>query len=113
MNYNNDVEDPQAATVGITREQKIGDNVDGYNEHDAAVADALEHRQTIREAFFMYKKAIFWSMLLSASLIMEGYDVVVVSKWFDHLLMDLMMLSPLEFQFLISPPPDWIFLRSK
>jgi hypothetical protein len=28
---------------------------------DAAQADRVEHKQTIREAFHVHKKAIFWS----------------------------------------------------
>ncbi|KAH8926173.1 maltose permease [Atractiella rhizophila] len=50
--------------------------------HDAAEADAAEHRMTLREGFRVHKKAIFWSMALSAALIMEGYDVVVVRDSF-------------------------------
>lgn len=48
--------------------------------HDAAKADAAEHHMTLRQAFKVHKKAIFWSMALSGALIMEGYDVVVVSN---------------------------------
>lgn len=33
-----------------------------------------------REAVYVYRKSVFWSMLLSTALIMEGYDVVIVSE---------------------------------
>lgn len=33
----------------------------------AAKADAVEHQMSLREAFETHKKAIFWSMALSAA----------------------------------------------
>jgi SP family general alpha glucoside:H+ symporter-like MFS transporter len=39
---------------------------------DAATADAAEHTMSVRQAFKIHKKAVFWSMALSAALIMEG-----------------------------------------
>jgi SP family general alpha glucoside:H+ symporter-like MFS transporter len=51
---------------------------------DAAQADRVEHKQTIREAFHVHKKAIFWSMALSGALIMEGYDVVVIGSFYGQ-----------------------------
>ena len=39
-----------------------------------------------RETFKIYRKAMMWSMILSTALIMEGYDVVIVSdsiNWSD------------------------------
>lgn len=41
---------------------------------------AADSKLTIRQALAKYKKACFWAMLLSVSLVMEGYDVVVVSS---------------------------------
>jgi SP family general alpha glucoside:H+ symporter-like MFS transporter len=32
-----------------------------------------------------YKKAAFWAMFLSTSLIMEGYDLVIVRKMFPSI----------------------------
>lgn len=34
---------------------------------DAAQADEVEHRMTLRQAFHTHKKAIFWSMALSGA----------------------------------------------
>ncbi len=42
-------------------------------------SDAADRLLTIREAVSKYKKAVFWAMFLSTSLIMEGYDLVIVS----------------------------------
>ncbi|KZP26240.1 maltose permease [Athelia psychrophila] len=52
--------------------------------HDAAKADHAEHDMTLREAFRIHKKAIFWSMALSGALIMEGYDVVVIGSFYGQ-----------------------------
>lgn len=51
---------------------------------DAAKADEIEHKMTLREAFKTHKKAIFWSMALSGALIMEGYDVVVIGSFYGQ-----------------------------
>lgn len=40
--------------------------------------DASDRSLTIKQAVKKYKKAVFWAMILSTSLIMEGYDVVIV-----------------------------------
>jgi len=55
------------------------DNVD-INElvRRAQVSTEADSKLTIRQALSKYKVAVFWSMFLSTSLIMEGYDVVVV-----------------------------------
>lgn len=47
---------------------------------DAATAEALDAGLTLGQALRKYKKAVFWSMFLSTSLVMEGYDLVVVSR---------------------------------
>lgn len=46
--------------------------------HHAQEGDAADRLLTIREALKKYKKAVFWALLLSTSLIMEGYDLVIV-----------------------------------
>lgn len=46
----------------------------------AQESDAADRLLTVRQALKKYKKAVFWAMFLSTSLVMEGYDVVVVSS---------------------------------
>lgn len=46
----------------------------------AKESDAADKKLTIGQALKKYKKAVFWAMLLSTSLIMEGYDLVIVSR---------------------------------
>lgn len=47
-------------------------------------ADRLDHELTIRQALKKYKKAVFWAMLLSVALVMEGYDVVVIGAFYGQ-----------------------------
>lgn len=58
--------------------------LDSENTHglirQAQEADAADRKLTIKEAIKKYKKACFWAMILSSSLIMEGYDLVIVSN---------------------------------
>lgn len=44
----------------------------------AEESHAADQLLTVREALRKYKKAVFWATFLSASLIMEGYDLVIV-----------------------------------
>lgn len=41
-----------------------------------------EHALTFLQAIRKYPKAVVWSVLLSTSIIMEGYDVVLVSSFY-------------------------------
>lgn len=50
--------------------------------HQAQESDAADRALTIMQALKKYKKAVFWAMFLSTSLIMEGYDLVIVSTFF-------------------------------
>lgn len=43
-------------------------------------ATSTEHRLTILEGFKQYPKAVAWSMLISATIIMEGYDTAFVGS---------------------------------
>ncbi|KAM6517497.1 hypothetical protein FSOLCH5_008460 [Fusarium solani] len=47
-------------------------------------ADAADKKLTVREALKKYKKAVFWACLLSVSLIMEGYDLVMIGSFYGQ-----------------------------
>lgn len=47
---------------------------------EAEANDAADRALTIMQALRKYKKAMFWSMFMSTTLIMEGYDVVIVCE---------------------------------
>ncbi|KAF4449183.1 putative maltose permease (MalP) [Fusarium austroafricanum] len=52
---------------------------------DASIAKQAaeeEHTLTLLQAIRKYPKAVMWSVLLSTSIIMEGYDIVLISSFF-------------------------------
>lgn len=51
--------------------EKLAKDIHNFKEvvQDAARADEDEHRQGFKEAFRIHKKAVFWSVLLSAALV--------------------------------------------
>lgn len=51
---------------------------------NAQASDAADRKLTFSQAAKKYKKALFWSCLLSTALVMEGYDVVIVRIRFLH-----------------------------
>lgn len=56
----------------IVDDTGVNDRMDNVIIAEAAAADAKEHSMTIAEGWRSHKKAILWSMALSAALIMEG-----------------------------------------
>lgn len=55
-----------------------------HSEFRALVTQAqtsadFDSKLTVMEALKKHKKAVFWAMILSTSLVMEGYDLVIVS----------------------------------
>ncbi|KAH8827910.1 maltose permease [Flagelloscypha sp. PMI_526] len=58
--------------------------IDATVVSEAAKGDAAEHQMTLGEAWRSHRAAVLWSMGLSAALIMEGYDVIVISSFYGH-----------------------------
>ncbi|RHZ58686.1 hypothetical protein CDV55_103263 [Aspergillus turcosus] len=52
--------------------------------HHAQESDAADRLLTVRQALSKYKKAVFWAMFLSTSLIMEGYDLVIINSFYGQ-----------------------------
>ena len=50
---------------------------------DAKAATAVEHAMSVREGFRLYNKAVFFSMLLSLALVMEGFDTSLLTAFFS------------------------------
>jgi hypothetical protein len=50
----------------------------------AQESDAADRKLTLWQALKKYKKAVFWSCVLSTALVMEGYDVVIVRRRFKY-----------------------------
>ncbi|KAL2839503.1 general substrate transporter [Aspergillus pseudoustus] len=47
-------------------------------------ATAAEHEMSLLQAIKTYKKAALWSILMSTSIVMEGYDTVLVSSFIGY-----------------------------
>ncbi|KAK7940979.1 uncharacterized protein PG986_013366 [Apiospora aurea] len=69
--------DDEVLTKMIAGVSNLGDIA-----HDAHKATNYEHDMTLREALRLYPKAIAFSMILSMSLVMEGYDTALLGGFF-------------------------------
>ncbi|EHA52482.1 hypothetical protein MCOR27_002958 [Pyricularia oryzae] len=50
--------------------------------HDARLATEKERSMTLMQGIRLYPKAIAWSVLISACIIMEGYDVALINNFY-------------------------------
>ena len=48
---------------------------------NARAAAAKEHNMTLLQGIKLYPKAIFWSILISTCIVMEGYDISLVNNF--------------------------------
>lgn len=76
--------------MAVSRVEPINQQLAGLELSKTEAADLIHYAQdnvladsqlTIRQALKKYKKGVFWAMFLSTSLIMEGYDLVIVSSF--------------------------------
>ncbi|CAH0051999.1 unnamed protein product [Clonostachys solani] len=51
---------------------------------DAKAANEHEHSLTVRQAIKSYPGAIFWSLVVSMSIIMEGYDTILIGSLYAY-----------------------------
>ncbi|KAH8658977.1 general substrate transporter [Ilyonectria robusta] len=73
--------------VPTTRELEAFDLNDAHTIeliNAAQESDAADRRLTVRQALKKYKKAVFWALFLSTSLIMEGYDLVIITSFYGQ-----------------------------
>ena len=69
-----------AADAGQVRRMSIA-NPDLANlSEDAAKATRAEQNMTLLQGLELYPKAVAWSILLSAAIIMEGFDIVLIAN---------------------------------
>ncbi|KAG7046590.1 MFS sugar transporter [Colletotrichum scovillei] len=61
-------------------EEKLGQSA----IHEAKQASDDEHAQTLRQALRENRKAVFWSVMISMSIVMEGYDVILINNFFAY-----------------------------
>lgn len=48
---------------------------------DARMATEKERKMTLRQGIKLYPKAIAWSVLISTTIVMEGYDVALINNF--------------------------------
>lgn len=51
---------------------------------DAKHASDEEHSQTLLQALSANRKAVIWSMLISMTIVMEGYDTILMGNFFGY-----------------------------
>jgi hypothetical protein len=51
-----------------------------HDLHEAQAASAAEHNTTFRQAMRENYKAVLWSAAISLTLVMEGYDLALMSN---------------------------------
>ncbi|KAI1323465.1 sugar transporter [Xylariaceae sp. FL0255] len=78
-----------ASTTQITTSQKVADReLEEKLGHDAIfnakAATDEEHAQTFREAIQENRMAVLWSFLISLTIIMEGYDTILIGSFFAY-----------------------------
>lgn len=47
---------------------------------DARAATEKEHKMTLLQGIRLYPKAVFWSVVISSCIVMEGYDISLVGN---------------------------------
>ncbi|GFZ49522.1 hypothetical protein JCM24511_07642 [Saitozyma sp. JCM 24511] len=64
----------------------LANKIENYEQvlQDAAAADRQEHKMGGWETFKAYRKAAFWSAILSTCLVMEGFDLVVIGSFYGQ-----------------------------
>lgn len=51
---------------------------------DAKIATEAEHELTLRDGLKYYNKAIWWAVVLSLTIIMEGYDNILITSFYGY-----------------------------
>lgn len=51
---------------------------------DAQAATVHEHSMSVSDAIKYYKKSIFWAVVISLTIIMEGYDQILITSFFGY-----------------------------
>lgn len=69
-----------------TATQERENALDLYGDIDpaAAIATDDEHSLSIKEAFKRYPTSIFWAIAMSLTVVMEGYDTILIGSLFAY-----------------------------
>ncbi|KAG9252440.1 maltose permease MAL31 [Emericellopsis atlantica] len=64
--------------------EKTASKADAVLEHVAEAARTAAHELSPLEAVHGYPKAIFWSLIVSMCVIMEGYDTILIGNFYAY-----------------------------
>lgn len=89
MSDKEDSYDHVEANIGQVSEPKYGKVLGEKDGWQASVADAHlanigEHETTVRKALRAYPFAALWSLTVSMSIIMEGYDTNLIGNFYGY-----------------------------
>lgn len=71
------------ATVGDEKVVQVDkDKVASQLINDARLATEKEGKMTLLQGIKLYPKAIAWSVLISTTIVMEGYDVALINNFY-------------------------------
>ncbi|KAI1501823.1 sugar transporter-like protein [Biscogniauxia marginata] len=78
-----------ATTVQTSSAQKVADQELEEKLGRSAILEAKqatedEHSQTLFQALKENRRAVFWSVLLSMTIVMEGYDTILIGNFFAY-----------------------------
>lgn len=77
-----------AADTAIALEKTAAHHVEDTLGHgavfEAKQAADDEHAQTLMQALRENRKAVMWSVLISMSIVMEGYDTILMGNFFAY-----------------------------
>lgn len=60
------------------------DKVRAFTKAEARAANIAEHEQTFLHALSTNKKAVFWSLVISMAIVMEGYDTALMPQFYGY-----------------------------
>lgn len=78
------IQGQQVARIDSKAAAAIASNVEDYDAlvHDAAEATRSQEQMSLRKALKTYPNAIFFSVILSLAVVMEGYDTLLIGNFF-------------------------------
>lgn len=88
MDPKHDTIDTNAAPLHFPHKDELA-HTKSMNEvkHNAKNATDKEHKMSLWQGLKLYPKAVGWSMLISTCIVMEGYDLCLLSNFCECLLL--------------------------
>lgn len=79
-----EAEKPQAQHTEQAQQSENGDYNGKVTAEDARLATEAEHSLSLWQGIKTYRKAVLWSVLVSTTIIMEGYDTTLIGSFFAY-----------------------------